>query len=48
MSHMFYACLLSYNTAVPLSINKNKYFISLNTGTTSFYWGAGNSNKNIT
>ena len=48
VAHMFYAWTFIYNTAVPIAINKNKYFISLNTGTTLFYWGAGNSNKNIT
>ena len=46
VSHMFYVWSFSHNTAVPISINKNKYFLFLNTNTTIFYWGAGNSKQN--
>ena len=42
--HMVYAWSLSYNTEVPIDINKNKYFLSLNTHTTVFAWRADNSN----
>ena len=48
VSHMFYACSFSHNKAVPMAINKNKYFIYLNTYTTIFAWRDGNSNKNRT
>ena len=48
VEHMFYSWSFSHNTAVPTSINKNKYFPSLNTNTTAFYWGDGNSNENRT
>ena len=43
---MFYAWLFSHNSAVPIAKNKNEYFLSLNTNTAVFAWGAGNSNKN--
>ena len=46
VANMFYAWSLSYNTPVPVYIDKNKHFVSLNTYTTVFSWGAGNSNKN--
>ena len=36
VSHMFYACSFIPNTEVPISINKTKYFLSLNTDTTEF------------
>ena len=48
MSSIFYAWLFSNNTAVPIFINKNKYYIAFNTHTTVFAWGASNSNKNRT
>ena len=48
LAYMFYAWSFSNNTAVPITINKNKYFIPLNTYTTVFDWGAGNLNKNRT
>ena len=47
VTRIFYAWLLSNNTSVPIAINRNKYFLYLNTNTTVFAWGAGNSNKNI-
>ena len=43
--HMFYEWSLSHNTSVPISINNNKYSLSLNTHTTIFAWGYGNSDK---
>ena len=46
VTHMFYAWQFSHNTAVPIAINKNKYFLFLNYHTAVFAWGAGNSNKN--
>ena len=46
VAHMFYAWSLSHNPEVPIAKKKNKYFLSLNTNTTIFGWGAGNSNKN--
>ena len=48
VTHMFYAWLFSHNAAVPISIKKIFYFISLNTYTNIFTWGAGNYNKNRT
>ena len=45
VAHMFYACSLGHNKSVPISIKHNRYLLSLNTYTTVFYWGAGNSNK---
>ena len=45
VAHMFYAWSFGNNTEVPIAIKKNKYFISFNTHTTIFYWGAGNYNK---
>ena len=45
VAHMFYAWSFSHNTEVPIAINKNKYFLSMNTNTTVFYWGAINFNK---
>ena len=47
VEHMFYAWSFSHNTSVPISIKKNKYFLSLNTNNTVFPWGAVNSNENI-
>ena len=46
MAHMFYECSFSHNTSVTIDIKRNTYFISLNTNTTVFDWGSGNSNKN--
>ena len=46
--HMFYAWSFSHNEEVPIYIKKNKYFISLNTNTTVFYWEYVNHNKNRT
>ena len=48
VAHMLYARSLINNTVVPIDINKNKYFMSLNTKTTLFAWVDGNSNKNKT
>ena len=48
VAHMFYAWSFIHNTAVPIAIKKNKYFLSFNTNTTIFSCGSGNSNKNIT
>ena len=48
VAHMLYAWSFSYNTEVPIAINKNKYFLCLNTKNTAFNWGDGNSNKNRT
>ena len=45
VAHMFYAWLFSHNTEVPIAINK-KNFLSLNTHSTAFACGDGNS-KNI-
>ena len=45
LAHMFYEWSFSHNTTVQIDINMNKYFLSLNTNTTVFDWGAGNSNK---
>ena len=42
VEHMFYAWSFSHNTEVPVGIKKNKYFLSLDTYTTEFYWGYGN------
>ena len=47
-AHMFYTWSFSHDTEVPIAINQNKYSVSLNTYTTVFYWGYGNSNKNKT
>ena len=46
VAHMFYEWLLFHNTAVQISIKKNKCFLSMNTNTIVFYWGAGNVNNN--
>ena len=48
VSHMFHAWSLSNNTAVPIAIKKNPYFIPLNTNNIVFDWRDGNSNKNRT
>ena len=48
VAHMFYAWAFSHNTGVPISIEKNKYFLSLNTYTTVLTWGYGNLKKNKT
>ena len=45
MAHLFYAWYFSHNREVPITKNKNKYFLSLNTNTAVFSWGSGNSNK---
>ena len=44
VAHMFYVWSFSHDTAVPIAINKNKYFLSLNTYTTVSYLVAVNSN----
>ena len=44
VAHIFYAWFSSHNTEVPIAIDKNKYFLSLNTNITLFAWGDGNSN----
>ena len=36
VAHMFYAWLFIHNTSVPIYINQNKYFLSLNTYATMF------------
>ena len=46
VAHMLYEWSLIHNTAVLISIKKNKWSLSLNTNTTVFAWGAGNYNKN--
>ena len=43
--HMLYAWSFSHNTEVTIALNKNKFFLSLNTNTNLFAWGAGNCNK---
>ena len=48
VEHMFYEWSFSHNNSVPIDIKQNKYFISLNTYTTVFSWGAGNLNINRT
>ena len=48
VAHMFYSWSFGDNIEVPIAINKNKYFLSLNTSTTVFDHGASNSNKNRT
>ena len=45
VTHMLYACPFIHNTAVPIAINKNKYFLSLNTYTSLCDWGDSTSNK---
>ena len=47
VAHMFYAWSFINNTAVTMAKKKNKYFLSLNTNTSVFAWGDGNSNKNL-
>ena len=47
VENMFYAWSFSHNTSGPISIKKNKYFLSLNECTTVFAWGYVNSTKNI-
>ena len=46
-AHMLYSWSFIHNTAVPISINKKKYFPSLNIYTTVFFWESSNKNKNI-
>ena len=46
VTHMFYVWSFRHNTAVPIAIKQNKYYLSLNTYTTVFVWGSGYSNKN--
>ena len=48
MAHMLYEWSFIHNISVQIAINKNKYFILLNTCTTVFARGAGNYNKNRT
>ena len=48
VENMFYAYSFSHNTAVPISINQDKYYLSLSTYTTLFSWSGGNSNKHQT
>ena len=48
VAHMFFAWPFSHNTAVPINVDNNEYFISLNTNTIVFSWGAVNSNTNRT
>ena len=48
VAHMFYVWSFINNTGVPIAINKNNYFISLNTNTSVFAWLSANPNKNIT
>ena len=43
-AHIFYAWSLNHNTVVPIATKKN-YYLYLNTYTTVFAWGSGNSNK---
>ena len=46
VANVFYSWSFSNNTSVPIAKGRIKYFLSLNTNTTVFAWGAGNSNKN--
>ena len=48
VAHMFYVCSFIHNTSIPIAINNNKYFLSLNTNNTLFDWGDGNFNTNRT
>ena len=45
VAHMIYAWSFSHNIAVPIATDNNKYSLSLNTHTTVFSLGYGNSNK---
>ena len=45
VAHMFYAWSFSKNSEVPTVIEYNKYYLFLDTYSTVFSWGAGNSNK---
>ena len=45
VSHIIYAYPFSHNTEVPISIKNNKIILSLDTYTTVFSWGSGNSNQ---
>ena len=42
VEHMLYARSFIFSTEVTLSINQNIYYLSLNTHTAEFAWGAGN------
>ena len=42
---MIYAWSFSNNELIPIAINHNTYYISLDTHTTVFAWGDVNSNK---
>ena len=44
---MLYVCSFSNNTAVPIYIKNNKYFIPFNKYITILARGYGNSNNNI-
>ena len=46
ISCMLYAWSLCRKSEVLIDIKKNKYFLSFNTRTTVFSWGAVNSDKN--
>ena len=48
VAHMFYEWSFSHNRTVPIYINKNEYFIYLNTKNTVFARRARNYNKNTT
>ena len=48
VAHMLYVLSFSNNTAVPIDIMKNKYFLSLNAHTTLFDWGASISIISLT
>ena len=45
---MFYKWSFSHNKTVPIAIQHDKYYLSLDKYTTVFSWGSGISNKNRT
>ena len=47
VSHMFYARSFINNIELPISIDQNKYYLSLDTYIPVFAWGDGNNIKNI-
>ena len=48
MVNMLYAWSFIHNTTLPIAIDKNNCFLSLNIYTTIFALGAGNLNENRT
>ena len=45
VAHTLYSWPSIYNTVVPSAIKHYQYYFSLDTYTTIFAWGAGNSNE---